>query len=131
MHFWPGLALVNGLLLNFLLAKVMIFIVCAIRCLIQIQVWLPQIFFCAVKLLVNRFLNFRFFKARISLFYRQTSRITMPSKCYTVKRCRNYEIIKSRTWYILLSLRGLGHSGILSAVKLLRVSSDETVACDV
>ena len=33
--------------------------------------------------------------------------------------------------HILLSLRGLGHGGILSAVKLLRVSSDKTVACDV
>ena len=54
----------------------------------------------------------------------------MPSKFYTVKRCRSYEIIKSWTWYILF-LRRLGHSGLLSAVKLLRVSSDETVSCDV
>ena len=55
----------------------------------------------------------------------------MPSKYHTAKRCRNQEINKSRTWSNLLFLQRLGHSGILRAVKLPRVSSDEIVACHV
>ena len=38
---------------------------------------------------------------------------------------------KCRTWYNLFFLQRLGHSGISSAVKLPRVSSDAIVACHV
>ena len=55
---------------------------------------LPQIFFCAVKLLVNRIEKF-LMRVLVCFTDKQESRITMRSKCHTAKRCRIYEVIKA------------------------------------